>query len=539
MREINKRCPLQSECGMKCEYQPHERDCRYYQGNARPGAEIADQEQAMEAEWEARMTDTSVLADMPAPAAPPETESGIIHGPTGLFVQLPVDKLHPHPDNPRKDLGDLTELADSIRANGIFQNLTVVPVDGDYETFTVIIGHRRLAAAKLAGLNEVPCAIAEMDQREQVQTMLLENMQRSDLTVYEQAQGFQMMLDLGSTVEEIAEKSGFSKKTVRRRVKMLELDQGILKEVSERQLSISDFDQLAKIEDINARNKCLAQIGTANFNMNVESQLRQQNVKKNLPAVKKLLKAAKAKSIKENEIWKGNYDGINSSVDIADWKEESPLIPEKVSGQLYYCLNETYGRLRFFKEIKQAKPVKKSAAQIEKEKRIAAVWKDVDEKVAVAYSLRAAFVRELTWTKKTAEPILWGALMAGVLKTIDYMGSDRASMEKALGLEERASYTSDRGVKALAALEKLDVKQIPAAIYALFDDSAKKGYASGYRGAYPEYRASAELNGLYTWLTSMGYQMSDDEKAMQDGTHELLNRKEPELQENTEEAPNE
>ena len=73
-----------------------------------------------------------------------------------LMTQLPVDKLFPHPDNPRKDLGDLTELADSIKANGIFQNLTVVPADDSYETFTVVIGHRRLAAAKLAGLSEVP-----------------------------------------------------------------------------------------------------------------------------------------------------------------------------------------------------------------------------------------------------------------------------------------------------------------------------------------------------------------------------------------------
>ena len=95
-----------------------------------------------------------------------------------------------------------------------------VPVDETYETFTVVIGHRRLAAAKLAGLKEVPCVIASMDAKEQVRTMLLENMQRSDLTVYEQAQGFQMMLDMGDSVEDIAAKSGFSKTTVRRRVKI-------------------------------------------------------------------------------------------------------------------------------------------------------------------------------------------------------------------------------------------------------------------------------------------------------------------------------
>ncbi len=119
--------------------------------------------------------------------------------------------------------------------------------------YKVIIGHRRLAAAKAAGLEKVPCVVADMTPKEQLQTMLLENMQRSDLTVYEQAQGFQLMLDMGSTMEEIAEKSGFSQTTVRRWVKMMELDQEKLKEVSKRQLSLADFDKLAQIEDIKVR----------------------------------------------------------------------------------------------------------------------------------------------------------------------------------------------------------------------------------------------------------------------------------------------
>lgn len=468
----------------------------------------------------------------PPPTPPQEPEKSTTPaapGPFGLMMPLPVDKLIPHPDNPRKDLGDLTELADSIKANGIFQNLTVVPVDETYETFTIVIGHRRLAAAKLAGLKEVPCVIASMDAKEQVRTMLLENMQRSDLTVYEQAQGFQMMLDMGDSVEDIAAKSGFSKTTVRRRVKMLELDQGTLKEVSERQLSLTDFDELAKIEDTKARNACLAEIGTSNFKHNVATQLRKQAVKKNLPAVKKLLKEAKAKSIEQKDTWNNKFENVGDySYSIADWKEGEPLIPKKVSGQLYYYLDASYGTIRFFQERKKAKPVKRPAAEVEKEKRIAAAWAGINEKAAITYQMRSEFVHSLTWGKKTSATILQGALIAGVLKTVDYMSSDREAMEKALGLEEKTSYSSDRGIKALAALQKLDVKQIASAIYALFDDSKKESCASGYQKAYPEYRKSTKLDGLYLWLTSLGYQMSDEEKALQDGTHELYHMKEPE-----------
>lgn len=69
-----------------------------------------------------------------------------------MITMIPRSKLEPHPDNPRKDLGDLTELAASIKRSGLLQNLTVVPSPGNPEKYRVIIGHRRLAASEIAGL---------------------------------------------------------------------------------------------------------------------------------------------------------------------------------------------------------------------------------------------------------------------------------------------------------------------------------------------------------------------------------------------------
>lgn len=77
------------------------------------------------------------------------------------IVNIGLEHIHPHPDNPRKDLGDLTELAESIKKNGILQNLTVIPKEGEPGEYTAIIGHRRCAAAKLAGAAEAPCRIVE------------------------------------------------------------------------------------------------------------------------------------------------------------------------------------------------------------------------------------------------------------------------------------------------------------------------------------------------------------------------------------------
>lgn len=193
---------------------------------------------------------------------------------------ISVDKLHPHPQNPRKVIGDVTELAESIKANGILQNLTVVPNNDNWDDFTVIIGHRRLAAAKQAGLTELPCAVVEMSEKEQLSTMLTENMQRSDLTVYEEAKGCQLLLDLGDTVAEIAKKTGFSESKIRRRVKLCELDEEAFKESQIGQPTLADYDRLNQIKDIEMRNKLLESIGTNNFDNLLYSAVKKQELVK-------------------------------------------------------------------------------------------------------------------------------------------------------------------------------------------------------------------------------------------------------------------
>ncbi len=445
---------------------------------------------------------------------------------------IEVKNLFPHPDNPRKEIGDVSELAESIKQNGIFQNLTVVPnmVTGEVtgkvwqRGYTVIIGHRRLAAAKAAGLEKVPCVVAEMTPKEQLQTMLLENMQRSDLTVYEQAQGFQLMLDMGSSVEEIAEKSGFSQTTVRRRVKMMELDQEKLKEVSKRQLSLADFDKLAQIENIGTRNKCLDKIGTHDFNQSVTWELKRQATRKKLPAARKQLKELGAKEIQNSETWGSTYDSISGYIYLADWEEGTPLLDKKISGQLFYTLDKDSGCLRFYEKRKRAAPEKKPPEEKAREKRIADAWAVIHEQAAVAYQLRSDFVKGLRYTEKNAALILKGALLAGILEATDYMGSNRNAIMDMLG-QDKENYARDRGIKVLAAFATADPKDYPTLIYALFDDSPKEDYTgSNYQKQYPEYYPSSKLTGLYAWLSDLGYEMSDDEKAMRDGTHEVFEK---------------
>ena len=199
---------------------------------------------------------------------------------------IKIENIIPHPKNPRKSLTDIEELAESIKENGIMQNLTVVPMVSKYrvddeQRYYAVIGHRRLAASKLAGLTEVPCVISDMDEKTQVSIMLMENMQRSDLTIIEEAQGMQMMFDLGSNAEEISEKTGLSKTTVKRRTQLLELDQDKLKESYARGGRIQDYIELQKIKDPDKRNKVMEAIGTSDFNWELKKAIEEEFKEKN------------------------------------------------------------------------------------------------------------------------------------------------------------------------------------------------------------------------------------------------------------------
>ena len=183
---------------------------------------------------------------------------------------LPVDRLEPNPHNPRKNVGDVTELAESIKSQGIKQELLVTPTgenrDGE-ATYRVVIGHRRLAAAKIAGLERVPCRVEEMTEREEREIMLVENTQRSDLTPLEEADGYQGLLDLGATADEMAEATGRSRTFVRARLKIAAIPQ-TARDMSEdfAQLTFKELEAIASFaDDADAQGKLVKVAGSNDF----------------------------------------------------------------------------------------------------------------------------------------------------------------------------------------------------------------------------------------------------------------------------------
>lgn len=125
---------------------------------------------------------------------------------------LPIEKLVPNPEQPRTDVGDLTELASSIEQQGVLEPLLVQPRKDEW---MIIAGERRWRASQMAGLEEVPCIELDIDDNGVAEIALVENLQRKDLSVWEVADGLKDLADrFDYTHDQIAERIGKSRTSV-------------------------------------------------------------------------------------------------------------------------------------------------------------------------------------------------------------------------------------------------------------------------------------------------------------------------------------
>jgi ParB family chromosome partitioning protein len=127
---------------------------------------------------------------------------------------IPVDQIRPNPEQPRKALGDLRELSDSIREKGVLEPLLVRFVPRE-DCYYIISGERRYHASRAAGLREVPCIEKMADDAETLEIALIENMQRKDLTPFEEADGLhQLATRFEYTHDDVAKKIGRARSSV-------------------------------------------------------------------------------------------------------------------------------------------------------------------------------------------------------------------------------------------------------------------------------------------------------------------------------------
>lgn len=322
---------------------------------------------------------------------------------------IPIAALLPHPDNPRKDVGDISELTESIRKNGVMQNLTVIPTHGvpsevEQTSYYVLIGNRRLAAAREAlGVSgvDLPCKVVTgLSSAEQISIMLEENMQREDLTIVEQAQGFQLMLDLGETMDAIAEKSGFSKSTVKHRLELAKLDKATLDMMTdpegEFQISLKTLQMLEQVDDLEKRNDILRGANRASdIVYRVNAVVRKQKAAENRPAVMQKLKDAGIVAAPQKVIdarYSNKVDEI-ARLDLFDAEAcEAFEAPSQDAGPVFWM--DSYNTTMVFLQKKKAQKKEKTLEEI----RHAETQKKYKEAMVIMEDIcidRAAFVRSI------------------------------------------------------------------------------------------------------------------------------------------------
>ncbi|MGN1418508.1 MAG: ParB/RepB/Spo0J family partition protein [Acutalibacteraceae bacterium] len=414
---------------------------------------------------------------------------------------IEINKLYQHPDNPRKIFDDekTRELADSIKENGVMQNLTVVPFE---DGFRVIIGHRRLAAAKMAGLTELPCKVVDMDYKDQIATMLSENMQRVDLTVHEQVAGIQMMLDLGESAQDIQKHTGLSKTTVYHRMKMTELDRESLRQASERGGSIEDYIKLEKIEDIKTRNLVLCSIGTNNFNNEYQKAIEAQNRK---VRVKKWQEWLDSFAVEIKELTPQYQIVQYISAGYTDPPEQ---IPEDAGETEYFYLKGKYDWMLY----KKREEIKKTAEEIEREEKAAKraeKHKMLSETHRRFIGLIEEFCKKYTGKKSDV-----GMILSAYLKENldEYIKIRQDNISEIFGFDRLIGNKE---------FKKLCEEYPQKVLLVMYFCSLYEEYNARPFDYYCKFEKSKSMCNFYELLEQLGYPVSDEERQFYfDGTFE-------------------
>ena len=162
---------------------------------------------------------------------------------------IPLHFIRPNPQQPRKSFSQegLIQLADSIRQYGVLQPLTVRKCEGYYE---LVAGERRVRAARMAGLKEVPCLLARVDEKDAGLLALIENLHRRDLNCFEEAEAIAKLIQRYElSQQEAAEKLGKSQSAIANKLRLLRLDKGIQETILQENLTERHARALLRLTD--------------------------------------------------------------------------------------------------------------------------------------------------------------------------------------------------------------------------------------------------------------------------------------------------
>ncbi len=229
-----------------------------------------------------------------------ELKSSVVEAATNM-LRIPLDQIETNPRQPRHDFDEaaLEELAQSIRLHDIIQPITVSKLpNGKYR---LISGERRLRAAKLAELKDLPAYVRQADDQQLLELALLENLQREDLNAMEIALSYKrMMEELNHTQEQVAERMGKERSTVANYIRLLKLPPDIQVAVRSNQLSMGHARALINVDTVDKQLYLFAEIKQKGLSVRQTEELVRKLYKED-GAVKNSVKTALPEAFKRIE----------------------------------------------------------------------------------------------------------------------------------------------------------------------------------------------------------------------------------------------
>ncbi len=164
-----------------------------------------------------------------------------------MLQTIPIEKIRPAKDNVRRRTTEIRDLAASVASVGVIEPLLVTPTDDG--TFVVVAGHRRLLAARQAGLVELPCTVRELTDAERIEIMLAENVARCALTPIEEASGYFKLIEFGLPLAEIGRRIGRSARHISARLALLELPRTVQTKIENGKVTVAEATALLAIKE--------------------------------------------------------------------------------------------------------------------------------------------------------------------------------------------------------------------------------------------------------------------------------------------------
>ncbi|MBJ7599752.1 ParB/RepB/Spo0J family partition protein [Candidatus Nephthysia bennettiae] len=197
---------------------------------------------------------------------------------TRSIQEVTLDWIRDHPRNLRREIGDVGELAESMKTFGVLEPIVLTPALDAEGGVVLIAGHRRRAAARKAGLSTIPAEVrGDLDsEAKQMLAMLVENGRRRDLSPIEEAHGYQQVLDLGEfTAAKIGKAIGVPTARIKGRVALTLLPEAVQEKIHAAQITLGEAEALAEFaDDDTAMKRLLRDVGSYNFKFTVEQERR-------------------------------------------------------------------------------------------------------------------------------------------------------------------------------------------------------------------------------------------------------------------------